>query len=215
MINTDFKWLLIKFAELLHTKVHITHFILLYLGSLIWCWIVLKDINQCEVGKIWHNQKLFCYLIRFVASARQLAKALEVPLVNDLGYTKRYVRCLQVNLWIKLNNFILFQWPCFYHWKIEKWQIAEVVNCMKDLIDYSRQTGTGPMGMLWFFFPHLNDSSESLDVKWTFVFIFLIATVITVNRVHRAIPFKICDLMVLNKFCRLFCLFSGNVLVWR
>jgi hypothetical protein len=27
---------------------------------------------------------------------RQLAKALEVPLVNDLGYTKRYVRCLQV-----------------------------------------------------------------------------------------------------------------------
>jgi hypothetical protein len=25
-----------------------------------------------------------------------LAKALEVPLVNDLGYTKRYVRCLQV-----------------------------------------------------------------------------------------------------------------------
>jgi hypothetical protein len=33
----------------------------------------------------------------FVASARQLAKALEVPLVNDLGYTKRYVRCLQVN----------------------------------------------------------------------------------------------------------------------
>jgi hypothetical protein len=35
--------------------------------------------------------------IRFVACARQLAKALEVPLVNDLGYTKRYVRCLQVH----------------------------------------------------------------------------------------------------------------------
>lgn len=35
---------------------------------------------------------------RFVTSARQLAKALEVPLVNDLGYTKRYVRCLQVIL---------------------------------------------------------------------------------------------------------------------
>ncbi|KAI5411305.1 hypothetical protein KIW84_056414 [Lathyrus oleraceus] len=33
----------------------------------------------------------------FVASARQLAKALEVPLVNDLGYTKRYVRCLQIS----------------------------------------------------------------------------------------------------------------------
>ncbi|KAA8538330.1 hypothetical protein F0562_027847 [Nyssa sinensis] len=57
----------------------------------------------------------------FVASARQLAKALEVPLVNDLGYTKRYVRCLQ---------------------------ISEVVNSMKDLIDYSRHTGTGPMESL-------------------------------------------------------------------
>ncbi|KAM7253197.1 hypothetical protein ACFE04_025815 [Oxalis oulophora] len=57
----------------------------------------------------------------FVASARKLAKALEVPLVNDLGYTKRYVRCLQ---------------------------ISEVVNSMKDLIDYSRITGTGPMESL-------------------------------------------------------------------
>lgn len=33
---------------------------------------------------------------RFVTSARQLAKNLELPTVNDLGYTKRYVRCLQV-----------------------------------------------------------------------------------------------------------------------
>ncbi|KAJ9560407.1 hypothetical protein OSB04_005567 [Centaurea solstitialis] len=57
----------------------------------------------------------------FVDSARQLAKALDVPLVNDLGYTKRYVRCLQ---------------------------ISEVVNSMKDLIDYSRETRTGPMESL-------------------------------------------------------------------
>ncbi|KAD6796170.1 hypothetical protein E3N88_07066 [Mikania micrantha] len=57
----------------------------------------------------------------FVSSARQLAKALEVPLVNDLGYTKRYVRCLQ---------------------------ISEVVNSMKDLIDYSRETNIGPMECL-------------------------------------------------------------------
>jgi hypothetical protein len=42
-------------------------------------------------------------------------------LVNDLGYTKRYVRCLQ---------------------------IAEVVNCMKDLIDHSRNTGSGPIDSL-------------------------------------------------------------------
>nr|WDA53387.1 transcriptional corepressor seuss [Erycina pusilla] len=67
----------------------------------------------------------------FVASARQLAKALEVPLVNDLGYTKRYVRCLQ---------------------------ISEVVNSMKDLIDYSRDNSTGPMESL-INFPKRNSSS--------------------------------------------------------
>ncbi|CAA0812922.1 Transcriptional corepressor SEUSS [Striga hermonthica] len=68
----------------------------------------------------------------FVASARQLAKALEVPLVNDLGYTKRYVRCLQ---------------------------ISEVVNSMKDLIDYSRETGSGPMESLLKFPRRSNPSS--------------------------------------------------------
>ncbi|XP_072998630.1 transcriptional corepressor SEUSS [Typha latifolia] len=70
----------------------------------------------------------------FVASARQLAKALEVPLVNDLGYTKRYVRCLQ---------------------------ISEVVNSMKDLIDYSRETGKGPMDSL-INFPRRTSASSAL-----------------------------------------------------
>lgn len=70
----------------------------------------------------------------FVASARQLAKALEVPLVNDLGYTKRYVRCLQ---------------------------ISEVVNSMKDLIEYSMETGTGPMDSL-INFPKRNSSSSAI-----------------------------------------------------
>ncbi|KAI3807545.1 hypothetical protein L1987_23475 [Smallanthus sonchifolius] len=69
----------------------------------------------------------------FVASARQLAKALEVPLVNDLGYTKRYVRCLQ---------------------------ISEVVNSMKDLIDYSRETRTGPMESLAKFPPRTPQQPE-------------------------------------------------------
>ncbi|KAL3641711.1 hypothetical protein CASFOL_012526 [Castilleja foliolosa] len=69
----------------------------------------------------------------FVASARQLVKALEVPLVNDLGYTKRYVRCLQ---------------------------ISEVVNSMKDLIDYSRETGVGPMESLTKF-PRRTNTSPS------------------------------------------------------
>ncbi|CAL0335174.1 unnamed protein product [Lupinus luteus] len=57
----------------------------------------------------------------FVASAQGLAKTLEVPLVNELGYTKRFVRCLQ---------------------------ISEVVNSMKDLMDYCRDSGMGPMESL-------------------------------------------------------------------
>nr|GME06467.1 Transcriptional corepressor SEUSS [Ipomoea batatas] len=46
--------------------------------------------SNVSVSELQNNCNLF------VTSARQLAKALEVPLVNDLGYTKRYVRCLQV-----------------------------------------------------------------------------------------------------------------------
>ncbi|KAJ3678069.1 hypothetical protein LUZ60_001872 [Juncus effusus] len=73
----------------------------------------------------------------FVGSARQLAKALEVPLVNDLGYTKRYVRCLQ---------------------------ISEVVNSMKDLIDYSRETNTGPMDSL-INYPRRNGGPSALPAQ--------------------------------------------------
>ncbi|KAJ0973157.1 hypothetical protein J5N97_021116 [Dioscorea zingiberensis] len=69
----------------------------------------------------------------FTASACQLAKALDVPLVNDLGYTKRYVRCLQ---------------------------ISEVVNCMNDLIEYSTKTGTGPIESLMNF-PRRNSGSST------------------------------------------------------
>ncbi|KAF7816758.1 transcriptional corepressor SEUSS-like [Senna tora] len=78
---------------------------------------------------------LLNYQQLFVASARQLAKALEVPLVNDLGYTKRYVRCLQ---------------------------ISEVVNSMKDLIDYSREMGIGPMESLAKY-PRRTSSSSGLN----------------------------------------------------
>lgn len=34
-------------------------------------------------------------------------------------------------------------------------QISEVVNSMKDLIDYSRVTGTGPMGKIDNFSHHI------------------------------------------------------------
>lgn len=37
-------------------------------------------------------------------------------------------------------------------------QISEVVNSMKDLIDFSRETGTGPMGKHHFFLLYLDIS---------------------------------------------------------
>ncbi|KAF7802042.1 putative transcriptional regulator SLK2 isoform X1 [Senna tora] len=47
---------------------------------------------------------------------RQLAKSLELQSLNDLGFSKRYVRCLQ---------------------------ISEVVNSMKDLMDFCRENKVG------------------------------------------------------------------------
>eukprot|EP00850_Spirogloea_muscicola_P000082 SM000001S04484 [mRNA] locus=s1:429865:433832:- [translate_table: standard] len=53
--------------------------------------------------------------------SRSLAATLDAPTVNELGFTKRYVRCLQ---------------------------ISEVVNSMKDLIDFSQEHNIGPMASL-------------------------------------------------------------------
>lgn len=36
------------------------------------------------------------YYVRVVTAGRQLAKSLELQSLNDLGFSKRYVRCLQV-----------------------------------------------------------------------------------------------------------------------
>ncbi|KAF9616883.1 hypothetical protein IFM89_032845 [Coptis chinensis] len=57
----------------------------------------------------------------FLTAGRQLARNMELPLLNDLGFSKRYVRCLQ---------------------------ISEVVNSMKDLIDFSREHNFGPIESL-------------------------------------------------------------------
>lgn len=57
----------------------------------------------------------------FVTTGRQLARNLEAQSLNDLGFSKRYVRCLQ---------------------------ISEVVNSMKDLIDFSREHNMGPIASL-------------------------------------------------------------------
>ncbi|KAG6574157.1 putative transcriptional regulator SLK2, partial [Cucurbita argyrosperma subsp. sororia] len=53
-----------------------------------------------------------------LTAGRQLAKSLELQLLNDLGFSKRYVRCLQ---------------------------ISEVVNRMKDLIGFCRDQKVGPI----------------------------------------------------------------------
>ncbi|KAH7441518.1 hypothetical protein KP509_03G041400 [Ceratopteris richardii] len=70
----------------------------------------------------------------FVTAAKQLTRTLEAPTVNDLGYTKRYVRCLQ---------------------------ISEVVNSMKDLIDFSREKRMGPKASL-LNFPRRPGSNDTL-----------------------------------------------------
>ncbi|KAL9267816.1 putative transcriptional regulator SLK2 [Drosera capensis] len=53
-----------------------------------------------------------------VTAGRQLAKSLELQTLNELGFPKRYVRCLQ---------------------------IAEVFNHMKDLIDFCKEAKLGPI----------------------------------------------------------------------
>ncbi|ONM51561.1 putative transcriptional regulator SLK2 [Zea mays] len=55
---------------------------------------------------------------RFVAASRQLAKNLEHHTLNEHGLSKRYVRCLQ---------------------------ISEVVNNMKDLIEFTNRNNFGPI----------------------------------------------------------------------
>ncbi|GAB4834339.1 hypothetical protein Ancab_032593 [Ancistrocladus abbreviatus] len=58
---------------------------------------------------------------RFVRAGCQLARNLELQLVNDLGYSKKFVRCLQ---------------------------IAEVANYMKDLVSYSENNNISPIESL-------------------------------------------------------------------
>ncbi|EPS60523.1 hypothetical protein M569_14281, partial [Genlisea aurea] len=53
-----------------------------------------------------------------ISAGRQLAKSLELQSLNDLGFSKRYVRCLQ---------------------------IADVVNSMKSLMDFCKEQKKGPI----------------------------------------------------------------------
>ncbi|KAL3820365.1 hypothetical protein ACJIZ3_006270 [Penstemon smallii] len=73
-----------------------------------------------------------------------------VSLVNyDLGYTKRYVRCLQIIIHLTFLSWLQLQ-------------ISEMVNRMKDLIDYSRETDTCHMEILAKFPRRTNHSPMSL-----------------------------------------------------
>ncbi|KAL6531280.1 hypothetical protein OROHE_014349 [Orobanche hederae] len=56
--------------------------------------------------------------VMVVAAGRQLARSLELQSINDLGFSKKYVRCLQV---------------------------ADVVNSMEDLMDFCREYKKGPL----------------------------------------------------------------------
>ncbi|GAB2265249.1 hypothetical protein Dimus_000318 [Dionaea muscipula] len=69
-----------------------------------------------------------------VTAGRQLAKSLDLQTLNDLGFSKRYVRCLQ---------------------------IAEVVNNMKDLIDFCTEAKLGPIEGLKNYLQHSSSSSTS------------------------------------------------------
>ncbi|XP_024520157.1 transcriptional corepressor SEUSS [Selaginella moellendorffii] len=77
------------------------------------------ESDQENFDKSAENLKSHCNA--FTKAAKQLAVQLDAPMVNDLGFSKRYVRCLQ---------------------------IAEVVNSMKDLISFERKTGLGPVESL-------------------------------------------------------------------
>ncbi|KAJ0466189.1 putative LIM-domain binding protein/SEUSS [Helianthus annuus] len=96
--------------------------------------LVAPQVNQLlEVAQKWQStiaesgsggvsqQDLQTSSNMLVTAGRQLARSLDLQSLNDLGFTKRYVRSLQ---------------------------IAEVVNSMKDLMDFTQETNIGPIEAL-------------------------------------------------------------------
>lgn len=77
-------------------------------------------VNEGGSNGVSHqDQQAICNM--FVSAGRQMMKNLELQLLNEHGFSKRYVRCLQ---------------------------ISEVVNSMKDLIEYSNKNKMGPIDSL-------------------------------------------------------------------
>ncbi|KAI3815836.1 hypothetical protein L1987_15519 [Smallanthus sonchifolius] len=83
------------------------------------------------------NQLLQTNSNMVVMAGRQLARSLELQSLNDLGFSKRYIRCLQ---------------------------ISEVVNSMKDLMDFCRDTKAGPIEGLKSY-PRKTNSANSQTQK--------------------------------------------------
>ena len=96
-----------------------------------------------------------------MSASRQLAKNLDHHSLNEHGLSKRYVRCLQVNnnIWKVLLVFYLSIKACYGSsiphviqyticlLYVCSSQISEVVNHMKDLIEFSHKNKLGPIGM--------------------------------------------------------------------
>ncbi|KAJ7561424.1 hypothetical protein O6H91_03G028300 [Diphasiastrum complanatum] len=81
--------------------------------------ILANKVDQDGLSNNAESLKSHCNA--FTLTARNLAVKLDAPMVNDLGFSKRFVRCLQ---------------------------IAEVVNSMKDLISFEKKIGLGPIRSL-------------------------------------------------------------------
>uniref|UniRef100_A0A7N0RDG7 Transcriptional regulator SLK2 n=1 Tax=Kalanchoe fedtschenkoi TaxID=63787 RepID=A0A7N0RDG7_KALFE len=73
---------------------------------------------------------------KVLTAGRQLARSLDMQSLNDLGFSKRYVRCLQ---------------------------IAEVVNSMKDLMDFCSEQKVGPIEGLKSYPRHVNGTKLQMQ----------------------------------------------------
>ncbi|CAI9755411.1 unnamed protein product [Fraxinus pennsylvanica] len=81
---------------------------------------ILDCSSDCSSDRVSpHDMQSTCNM--FAAAGHQLARNMKLPLVNDLGFPKRFIRSLQ---------------------------IAEVVNSMKELISFSHDRKIGPIESL-------------------------------------------------------------------
>lgn len=120
VFNKEFKMLSWEFCTLNHEELIPRRLVLQQVSALANLAYKYQSQNVPQVSM----QHLQTQCAAFATMSRQLALKLDAPTVNDLGFTKCYVRCLQ---------------------------ISEVVNSMKDLIDFSKEHNLGPISSLMSF----------------------------------------------------------------